>query len=122
MHTTTRGNIAYNFLRLKEGGIYSVKNFDVGSNEEEYWVIKNATFMLEFNGATTIRKAFVKPDGFIIYSFQLVEFDNLENTNNKYLIGSFIRRHVQRHLTSTYLTLGASNKGYPMGFSWGVVD
>ncbi|GJR80625.1 reverse transcriptase domain-containing protein [Tanacetum coccineum] len=49
MHVTAQGNIAHNFLRLKEGGIYS-------------------------------------PDGFIRYPFQLVEFENLETTNNKYLI------------------------------------
>ncbi|GJR59128.1 ATP-dependent DNA helicase PIF1-like protein [Tanacetum coccineum] len=86
MHATARGSIAHNFLKLKEGGIYSVKNFVVLPNKDEFWVIKNATFMLEFDGATTIRKVFVQPDGFIRFPFQLVDFEQLETTNNKYLI------------------------------------
>ncbi|GJR79699.1 ATP-dependent DNA helicase PIF1-like protein [Tanacetum coccineum] len=55
-------------------------------NKDEFRAIKNATFMLELDGATTIRKVFVKPDGFIRFPFQLVDFDHLETTNNKYLI------------------------------------
>ncbi|GJV44870.1 replication protein A 70 kDa DNA-binding subunit C-like protein [Tanacetum coccineum] len=47
---------------------------------------KNDTFMLEFDGSTTIRKAFVKVEGFVRYPFQLVDFDSIEPTNNKYLI------------------------------------
>ncbi|GKD63864.1 reverse transcriptase domain-containing protein [Tanacetum coccineum] len=87
MHATARSTIAHNFLKLKEGGIYSVKNFVVQPNKDEFRVIKIATFMLELDGATTIRKVFVKPDGFIRFPFQLVDFDHLETTNNKYLIG-----------------------------------
>ncbi|GJT01458.1 hypothetical protein Tco_0822627 [Tanacetum coccineum] len=47
---------------------------------------KNDTFMLEFDGSTTIRKAIVKVEGFVRYHFQLVDFDSIEPTNNKYLI------------------------------------
>ncbi|GJY79423.1 putative reverse transcriptase domain-containing protein [Tanacetum coccineum] len=86
MHCTTRGNIAHNFLWLKEGAIYSVKNFNVQSNKDEFRVMRFADFMLEFDGETTVRKAFVKTDSFILYPFQLVEIDALEPTNNKYLI------------------------------------
>ncbi|GKF25030.1 ATP-dependent DNA helicase PIF1-like protein, partial [Tanacetum coccineum] len=60
--------------------------FVVLRNKDEFRVIKNATFMLELDGATTIRKVFVKPDGFIKFPFQLVDFKHLETTNNKYLI------------------------------------
>ncbi|GJX62620.1 hypothetical protein Tco_0295520 [Tanacetum coccineum] len=45
-------NIAHNFLKLKEGGIYSIKNFVVHPNKEEYRVRKYDAFMLEFDGAT----------------------------------------------------------------------
>ncbi|GJV29348.1 nucleic acid-binding, OB-fold protein [Tanacetum coccineum] len=86
MHATARSTIAHNFLKLKEGGIYSIKNFVVQPNKDEFRVIRNATFMLELDGATTIRKVFMKPDGFIRFPFQLVDFDHLETTNNKYLI------------------------------------
>nr|GEW14105.1 hypothetical protein [Tanacetum cinerariifolium] len=43
--------------------------------------------MFEFDGSTTIRKDFVKADGFVIYPFQLVDFDGIEPSNKKYLIG-----------------------------------
>ncbi|GJU47520.1 replication protein A 70 kDa DNA-binding subunit C-like protein [Tanacetum coccineum] len=86
VHCTARANVARNFLRLKEGAIYSIKNFVVKPNKEEYRILKNDTFMLEFDGSTAIRKAFVKSEGFVIYSFQLVDFDSIEPTNNKYLI------------------------------------
>ncbi|GJR91634.1 reverse transcriptase domain-containing protein [Tanacetum coccineum] len=86
MHCTAKGNIAHNFLRLKEGSIYSVKNFTVVPNKDEFRVIRFAEFMLEFDGETTVRKSFLKSDGFTHYPFQLVEIDELEPTKNKYLI------------------------------------
>ncbi|GKE61031.1 replication protein A 70 kDa DNA-binding subunit C-like protein [Tanacetum coccineum] len=42
--------------------------------------------MLEFDGATIVRKASVSGDGFLRYAFRLVEFDDIELTNNKYFI------------------------------------
>ncbi|GJU26761.1 reverse transcriptase domain-containing protein, partial [Tanacetum coccineum] len=86
MHCTAKGSIAHNFLRLKEGSIYLVKNFTVVPNKDEFRVIRFADFMLEFDGETTTRKAFLKSDGFTRYPFQLVEIDELEPTNNKFLI------------------------------------
>nr|GEX51678.1 hypothetical protein [Tanacetum cinerariifolium] len=77
-HATAQASIAHNFLRLKEGGIYSVKNFVVQPNKDEFRIITNATFMVEFDEKTSARKAFVKFVGFIRYHFQLVEIDNLE--------------------------------------------
>nr|GEV66277.1 hypothetical protein [Tanacetum cinerariifolium] len=87
MHCTVKANIAHNFLRLKEGSIYSVKNLTVVPNKDEFCVIRLADFMLEFDGKTTVRKSFLQADGFTRYPFQLVEIDELEPTNNKYLIG-----------------------------------
>nr|GEX85623.1 ATP-dependent DNA helicase PIF1-like [Tanacetum cinerariifolium] len=86
MHATARANVAHNFLKLKEGGIYYVKNFSVQLNKDEFRIFKNAPFIVEFDGETIVRKAFVISDGFIRYPFELVELENLEVTNNKYLI------------------------------------
>ncbi|GJX40662.1 uncharacterized mitochondrial protein-like protein [Tanacetum coccineum] len=47
---------------------------------------KNDGYMIEFDGATSIRKAFVKADGFVRYPFQLVDFDGIEPTDSNYLI------------------------------------
>ncbi|GJY32873.1 ATP-dependent DNA helicase PIF1-like protein [Tanacetum coccineum] len=86
MHYTARGNIAHNFLWLKEGVIYSVKNFTVVPNKDEFCMMRFAELMLEFDGETTIQKSFVKSDSFTRYPFQFVEIDALEPTNNRYLI------------------------------------
>ncbi|GJS19121.1 hypothetical protein Tco_0447753 [Tanacetum coccineum] len=70
-----QGSIAHNFLRLKEGSVYSIKNFVVHPNKDEFRIMKNDTFMLEFDGSTTIRKVSVSTVGFIRYPFQMVDFD-----------------------------------------------
>ncbi|GKD63421.1 replication protein A 70 kDa DNA-binding subunit C-like protein [Tanacetum coccineum] len=71
---------------LKEGGIYSVKKFVVKPNKDEYRILKNDAYMLEFYGSKTIRKASVKAYGFVRYPFQLRDFDDIELSDNKYLI------------------------------------
>ncbi|GJU65757.1 reverse transcriptase domain-containing protein [Tanacetum coccineum] len=96
IHCTARSNVAHNFIRLKEGGIYSIKNFVVHRNKEEYRIRKKDGFMFEFDGATSIRKAFVKADGFVCYPFQLVDFDGIEPIESKYLIGGFYITNVSR--------------------------
>ncbi|GJU70049.1 ribonuclease H-like domain-containing protein [Tanacetum coccineum] len=77
IHCYAKATVAHNFLRLKVGSIYSVKNFVVKPNKKEYQILKNDTYMLEFDGSTTIRKALVKADGFVRYPFQLQDFDNV---------------------------------------------
>nr|GEU93936.1 hypothetical protein [Tanacetum cinerariifolium]GEW70955.1 hypothetical protein [Tanacetum cinerariifolium] len=74
----------------KEGGIYSVKNFAVKPNKDEYQILKNDVYMLEFDRSTTIRKASVKAGGFVRYPFQLQDFDGIELSDNKYLIDSLM--------------------------------
>lgn len=91
MHCTARCNISHNFVdRLKEGIIYSIKDFTVLPNKDEYRIMKDDAYMIEFDGATTVRKASVKADGFVRHPFQLIDFDNLEPTYNNYLIGKVI--------------------------------
>ncbi|GKC88365.1 zf-CCHC domain-containing protein [Tanacetum coccineum] len=94
MHSTARGNIAHNFLRLKEGVIYSVKNFIVQPNKDDFCVLRFAHFIVDMDGDTVVRKSSVRPDGFARYPFQLVEFDSLEPTNNKYLIGKALNGFI----------------------------
>nr|GEW12125.1 RNA-directed DNA polymerase, eukaryota, reverse transcriptase zinc-binding domain protein [Tanacetum cinerariifolium] len=55
-------------------------------NKDEFRIKKNVNFMLEFDGATTVRRAHTVSKGFVRYLFQLVDIDNLEPTNNKFLI------------------------------------
>nr|GEW03221.1 hypothetical protein [Tanacetum cinerariifolium] len=86
MHVTARENVAHNFLKLKKGRIYSVKNFLVHPNKEKFHILMNAPFIVEFDGETSVRKASMKSDGFIRYPFESVKLKNLEVTNNKYLI------------------------------------
>ncbi|GJS28970.1 hypothetical protein Tco_0489590 [Tanacetum coccineum] len=90
IHCSAKADVAHNFLRLKEGSIYSVKKISVKPNKKEYQILKNDAYMLEFDGSTTIRKALVKADGFVRYSFQLQDFDGIESSDNKYLIGELL--------------------------------
>ncbi|GJV14242.1 zinc finger, CCHC-type containing protein [Tanacetum coccineum] len=86
IHCTARSNIAHNFIKLKEGGICSIKNFVVHPNKEEFRIRKDDTFMLEFDGATSARKSLAKSDGFVRHPFQFVELDSVELSENKYMI------------------------------------
>jgi hypothetical protein len=80
MHCTAKATVTHNFLRLKEAGVYSVKNFVVMQNKEDFRIRKDDTFMLEFDGATTIRKSLVISEGFVRYPFELVDFDHIQAT------------------------------------------
>ncbi|GJU39519.1 hypothetical protein Tco_1192476 [Tanacetum coccineum] len=83
IHCSAEATVTHNFLRLKEGSIYSVKNFAVKPNKEEYRILKNDAYMLESDGSTTIRKALVKADGFVRYPFELQDFDDIESSYSK---------------------------------------
>ncbi|KAL6500995.1 hypothetical protein OROHE_025192 [Orobanche hederae] len=86
MHCTARNNIAHNFVKLKEGHIYAIKNFVVQPNKDEYRIIKTDSFMLELDGTTRARKVSVKAEGFDRYANQLTDVASMEPTYNKYLI------------------------------------
>nr|GEZ77560.1 hypothetical protein [Tanacetum cinerariifolium] len=107
VYCIARSNVANNYLKQKEGAIYSIKNFTVKPNKEEYRILKNVTIMLEFDGSTTIRKVFVKAEGFVRYSFELVDFDIIEPTNKKYLID--VAGYVTNVGKTTHLKSGSRN-------------
>nr|GEU74548.1 hypothetical protein [Tanacetum cinerariifolium] len=86
IHCSGKATVSHNFLRLNERGIYSVKIFAVKPNKDEYRILKNDAYMLEFDGSTTIRKASVKAYGFVTYPFQLQDFDGIDLSDNMYLI------------------------------------
>nr|GEV49119.1 reverse transcriptase domain-containing protein [Tanacetum cinerariifolium] len=110
MHCTPRGNIAHNFLRLKEGAIYSVKNFTVQPNKDDFRVLRFDHFIIEMDEDIIVRRSAVKPDGFARYPFQLVEFDSLEPINNKYLIGKALNRTTTTRSGSKTLDFHLANK------------
>ena len=93
MHCYARSSIAHTFVGLKEGGVYSIKNFIVQPNKDEYRIISQDPFILEFDGSTIIRKVVVNPKPFIRYPFELADFDETELTDNKYLIGNAVCLH-----------------------------
>ena len=84
MSKTTR-----NFVnRLKEGNIYTINDFAVISNTEEYPIIGNNAYIIQFDGDTTARRSSVKSDGFVRHPFDLLPFDDLQAMNANYLIGN----------------------------------
>nr|GEY86368.1 hypothetical protein [Tanacetum cinerariifolium] len=62
IHSTAKANVVHNFLKLKEGSVYSIKNFVVQANKEEYCIFKDHAYMIELDGATSMRKTSVKGD------------------------------------------------------------
>nr|GEW31126.1 54S ribosomal protein L19, mitochondrial [Tanacetum cinerariifolium] len=48
VNCTAKATISHNFLRLKEGGIFLIKNFTVRPNKDEFQVFRHDMFMLEF--------------------------------------------------------------------------
>ncbi|GKE09533.1 replication protein A 70 kDa DNA-binding subunit C-like protein [Tanacetum coccineum] len=115
---SAKSNIAHNFLRMKEGRIYAVKNFVVVPNKDEYRIFKQDMFMLEFDGETTVRKVSV--------DFRLVDLDQIEVTNSKYLID--VAGYVTNVGRTTYTKSGsktldfflANQRGYSLRVTlWG---
>ncbi|GJW53577.1 hypothetical protein Tco_0097662 [Tanacetum coccineum] len=107
IHCYAKATVAHNFLRLKEGSIYYVKKFVVKPNKEEYRILKNDAYMLEFDGSTTIRKASVKADGFVRYLFQLQDFNSIESSDNEYLI--YVVGYVTNVGRTNHLKSGSKN-------------
>nr|GEX24502.1 hypothetical protein [Tanacetum cinerariifolium] len=102
---TAKSNVAHNFLRLKEGGIYYVKNSVVLPNKDEFRIFKHDMFMLEFEWETTTRKVSADPVGYLRYPFQLMDFDHIKPANNKYLID--ITGYVTNVGRTTYTKSGS---------------
>nr|GEW92613.1 hypothetical protein [Tanacetum cinerariifolium] len=75
IHSSAKANVAHNFLKLKEGLVYCLKNFVVQSNKEEYRIFRDYTYMIELDGEMSLRKASVKSGGFVRYPFQLIPLD-----------------------------------------------
>ncbi|GKD58870.1 reverse transcriptase domain-containing protein, partial [Tanacetum coccineum] len=62
IHSSPKANAAHNFLKLKEGSFYSIKNFVFSANKEKYRIFRDHAYMIDLNGATSVRKTSVKGD------------------------------------------------------------
>nr|GEV56345.1 hypothetical protein [Tanacetum cinerariifolium] len=71
MDCTARGNIGHNFLRVKEGAIYFVKNFTVQPNKDDLCVLRFAHFIVEMDGETVIRRTTTTRSGSKTIDFHL---------------------------------------------------
>ncbi|GJU06159.1 replication protein A 70 kDa DNA-binding subunit C-like protein [Tanacetum coccineum] len=107
IHCSVWASVAHNFLQLKEGGIYSMTNFTVKPNKEEYRVLKHDSFMPKFDGLTTFKRVSVKADGFVKYLLNLVDFDAIEPADNKYLID--VAGYVSSVCRTNHLKSGSTN-------------
>lgn len=89
MHCTAKAKISHSFVtKLVEGNIYTILDFAVIPNTEEYRIMKKSAYIIEFHGGTTVRRSLVKSDGFVRHPFNFIDFDDLQVTDNKYLIGN----------------------------------
>nr|GEV14456.1 uncharacterized mitochondrial protein AtMg00810-like [Tanacetum cinerariifolium] len=87
-------------------GIYSIKKFRVHRNKEEYRIQKNDVYMIEFDGATSIHKAFVKDDGFVRYPFRYITYVRRTNLQK---IGS---RNLDFYLANHMISNVRTRKGW----------
>nr|GEX31938.1 replication protein A 70 kDa DNA-binding subunit C-like [Tanacetum cinerariifolium] len=91
INATTAKYLSTNFVvsdsKAKRRRNLFIKNFAVRPNKDEFRVFRHDMFMLEFDGSTTIRKVFANSVGFVRYTLQLVDFDDIELIKNKYMIG-----------------------------------
>ncbi|GJX91465.1 hypothetical protein Tco_0344791 [Tanacetum coccineum] len=83
------------------------KKIAMKPNKEEYRVIKDDNFMLEFDGSMTFRKVYVKADGFVRYPLKLVDLDAIEPADNKYLID--VAGYVSNVGRTNHLKSGSKN-------------
>ncbi|GJT89833.1 replication protein A 70 kDa DNA-binding subunit C-like protein [Tanacetum coccineum] len=120
IHYTTKANIAHNFLKLKEGSVYLIKDFVVYPNKDEYRIFRDHAVILEFDGATFVCKTSVKGGGFVRYPFELQDLGNIKLTNNKYLIdvagyvinvGRMTQQRIGSRTLDFYLTNGSDCEG-----------
>lgn len=97
MHVTAKNNIAYCFIdKLKEGCLYSLRDFIVQPNKDEYRILKDSPYLIQLQGSTIVAKATDDLDGYVRYPFQLVPFEELLPTENKYFVGEydFFKIHI----------------------------
>nr|GEV95171.1 hypothetical protein [Tanacetum cinerariifolium] len=87
IHCSEKATVSHNFLRLKEGGIYSVKSFAIKPNKDEYQILKNDA-----------------------YPFQLQDFDGIESSDSKYLID--VSRYVTNVRRTNHLKSGSRNPDF----------
>nr|GEU77125.1 helicase [Tanacetum cinerariifolium] len=114
--------LALTLLSLMQRVIYSVKNFTIVLNKDEFRMMRFAELMHEFDGETTVHKFFVKYNGFTRYPSQFVEIDALEPTNNRYLIDvagylTNVGRTTQTRTGSKTLYFWSANKSDVVGWS-----
>nr|GFA16737.1 hypothetical protein [Tanacetum cinerariifolium] len=57
---------------------------------EEYRIFRDHTYMIELDGATSMRKASVKSGGFVRYPLQLISLGSIKLTDDTYLIGNVL--------------------------------
>ncbi|GJV79454.1 hypothetical protein Tco_1515324 [Tanacetum coccineum] len=84
---------------------------DSQGNKDEYRIFRDHAFILEFDGATSVRTTSGKDGGFVRYPFQLQEIGNIELTHNKYLIGPLTRELALGLWTSTSLMARGEGEG-----------
>ncbi|KAL6552459.1 hypothetical protein OROHE_007823 [Orobanche hederae] len=87
VNAVTRQYLSIDFVVCDARGVvYSIKNFILQPNKDDYRIIRHDPLMLEFDGSTTTRKVSVKSGVFVKYPFELADFDDIKPTNIKYLI------------------------------------
>ena len=88
MHCSMKSNISHCFAdKIQPGSVVSMKSFTV-HRRDEYRIIRDNDYSIEVNGSTVVRKVCNKLGGFVRHPFQLMDFESIQPTEKKYLIGT----------------------------------
>ena len=88
MHCTMKSNISHCFAeKIQPGSVVSMRSFVV-HRRDEYRIIRDNDYAIEVNGSTVVRKVCNKVGGFLRHPFQLMDFESIQPTEGKYLIGT----------------------------------
>ncbi|KAL6552319.1 Lymphocyte transmembrane adapter 1 [Orobanche hederae] len=64
MHCTAKSKTSHTFVtKLKEGYLYTITDFVVIPDTDEYRIMKKSAYIIEFHGGTTVRRSLVMSDG-----------------------------------------------------------
>ncbi|GKC75949.1 replication protein A 70 kDa DNA-binding subunit C-like protein [Tanacetum coccineum] len=83
---------------------------DAQPNKEEYRIRNDDTFLLEFDGDTSVRKSLVKAVGFIRHPFELVDLESVEHTNDVARYITNVGRSIQQRTGSRTLDFYLANE------------
>lgn len=86
-----RGNISHYFVsKVEDGNVFSLKNFSVVPNKENFRVRNSDEYVNELESFTVVKKIEVPVGEYTRFPFQLVPLEDIILNDSIYFIGAQI--------------------------------